>query len=63
MSVLDIPYYRRRAIEENELAAASTEPRAAKAHAELAKHYQALVDSAAMLPPTCGADGPEQGDL
>jgi hypothetical protein len=31
MSLLDIPYYRRRAIEENELAAASTEPRAAKA--------------------------------
>jgi hypothetical protein len=63
MSLQDIPYYRRRAIEENELAAASTEPRAARAHAELAKHYQALVDSAAMLPPTRAAEDQEQGEL
>jgi hypothetical protein len=57
MSLEDIPYYLRRAFEEKELAAASADPRVAKAHAKLAKHYQALVDSAAMLPPKRGADG------
>lgn len=57
MSIQDIPYYRRRAAEEKELAETATEPRAASAHAELAEHYQALIDSASMLPLTRPEDG------
>jgi hypothetical protein len=55
MSLDDIEYYRRRALEERELAHNSTTPEAASAHAELAGHYEALVAHADMLPPTRGS--------
>ena len=51
MSREDIEYYRIRAREERALAAASDNPEAAKAHAELAGHYEALVKNVELLPP------------
>jgi hypothetical protein len=52
MSLEDVEYYRQRAREERALAAASENPEAAKIHAELATHYEALVEHADMLPAT-----------
>lgn len=51
MSREDIEYYRERAREERALAASSASPEAAKAHAELAGHYEALVRNVELLPP------------
>ena len=51
MSREDVEYYRVRAREERALAIASASPEAAKAHAELAGHYEALVRNAELLPP------------
>ena len=50
MSVNDIEYYRRRALEERERAAKSDSPEAANAHQELARHYEGLIARAEMLP-------------
>ncbi len=50
MSFEDVEYYRQRAREERALAAASGNAEAAKAHAELATHYEALVKHADLLP-------------
>lgn len=50
MSVENVEYYRSRAIEERRLAREAASAEAAKAHEELAGHYQALVDHADMLP-------------
>lgn len=50
MSVNDIEYYRRRALEERERAAKSDNPEAANAHQELARHYEGLVARAEMFP-------------
>ena len=51
MSREDVEYYRQRAREERALAAAAANPEAAKAHAELADHYEALVRNVDLLPP------------
>lgn len=51
MSLDDVEYYRRRALEERERAAKTDNPEAAKAHLELAGHYDGLVARADMLPP------------
>jgi hypothetical protein len=51
----DIDYYRRRALEERELAARSEHADAANVHQELARHYESLVARAEMLPLTRGA--------
>lgn len=63
MSREDVEYYRQRAREERELAANADSPEAAKAHAELATHYEALVRNADLLPPTHGraANEDEEG--
>jgi len=50
MSLDDVEYYRFRAREERERAAKADSEEAAKAHAELAGHYDALVERADMLP-------------
>jgi hypothetical protein len=50
MSLDDVDYYRRRALEERELAARSENAEAANAHQELARHYEELVARAEMLP-------------
>ena len=50
MSVDDVAYYRRRALQERELAEQATTPEAAKAHEELAKSYEGLVNRADYLP-------------
>jgi hypothetical protein len=50
MSLQDVEYYRLRANEERRLAEEATGDEAAKAHAELAGHYEALVKHAEMLP-------------
>jgi hypothetical protein len=50
MSLDDIDYYRRRAIEERGIAARAENRDAAKAHLELAGHYEALVAYAHLLP-------------
>jgi hypothetical protein len=52
MSLEDIEYYRRRAREERERAEKTDIPEAAKAHRDLAAHYDALVEHADLLPPT-----------
>ena len=54
MSREDVDYYRSRAAQERELAAAATSPEAAKAHEELARCYEILVERADYLPPTHG---------
>ena len=55
MSLDDVEYYRRRALEERELAAKSDTPEAANAHQELARHYEGLVARSEMLPLTRAA--------
>lgn len=50
----DVEYFRRRAIEERERAAKTDNPEAANAHQELARHYEAPVARADMLPLTRG---------
>lgn len=50
MSVDDVEYYRRRALEERERAAKADNAEAANAHQELARHYEGLVGRADMLP-------------
>jgi hypothetical protein len=62
MSQENIEYYRRRAREEREIAAVSTSPEAAKAHAELATHYEALVKYADLLPQASGLAGNDDDD-
>lgn len=54
MSVDDVEYYRRRALEERERAARADSAEAANAHQELARHYEGLVNRADMLPLTRG---------
>lgn len=54
MSLDDVDYYRRRALEERERAAKTESNEAANAHQELARHYEGLVARAEMLPPTRG---------
>lgn len=49
MSREDVEYYRSRAAQERELAAAATSPEAAKAHEELARSYEILVERADRL--------------
>jgi hypothetical protein len=46
----DVEYYRRRALEERERAAKSDNPDAARAHQDLAKHYEGIVARADLLP-------------
>ena len=63
MSLDDVDYYRRRALEERERAAKAATSEAANAHQELARHYEGLVARAEMLPLTRGEaanlnDGP-----
>jgi hypothetical protein len=50
MSLDDVEYYRRRALEERERAARAENAEAANAHQELARHYEGLVARAEMLP-------------
>lgn len=50
MSVDDVEYYRRRALEERERAAMTESAEAANAHQELARHYEGLVAHADLLP-------------
>jgi hypothetical protein len=50
MSMDDVEYYRRRAIEERERAARADHPEAARAHQDLARHYEGIVAHADMLP-------------
>lgn len=50
MSMDDVEYYRRRAIEERQRAAKSENAEAAKAHQDLARHYEGIVARADMLP-------------
>ena len=52
MSLDDLEYYRRRAREERAIAESAENRDAAKAHLELAAHYEALVAHADLLPPT-----------
>jgi hypothetical protein len=64
MSSDDIEYYRRRAREERALAEAAANPDAARAHAELAGHYDGLIEHADLLPPARGSAGnPERPQL
>jgi hypothetical protein len=46
----DVEYYRRRAIEERERAARADNHEAAKAHQDLARHYEKIVARADLLP-------------
>lgn len=62
MSLDDIDYYRRRALEERAIAETSDSPEAAQVHLDLAKHYEALVEHADLLPPTRGATS-DEGDV
>lgn len=50
MSLDDVEYYRRRAVEERKRAAKADSPEAANAHQELARHYEGLVARSDMLP-------------
>lgn len=50
MSSADTDYYRRRAIEEREMALKSERQNVAAIHEELARQYQALVDEAELRP-------------
>ena len=50
MSLENVEYYRLRASQERQLAKEATNAEAAKAHAELAGHYEALVEHSDMLP-------------
>lgn len=50
MSLDDVEYYRRRALEEREHVAKADSPEAANAHQELARHYEGLVAKADLLP-------------
>lgn len=50
MSLDDVEYYRRRAVEERGRAAKADSPEAANAHQELARHYEGLVARAELLP-------------
>lgn len=50
MSLDDIEYYRRRALEERARAAEADNPEAANAHLEMAGHYEGLVARADLLP-------------
>jgi hypothetical protein len=52
MSSEDAEYYRRRSIEETELAYAATDERAARCHAELALRYQSREEQAEGRPPS-----------
>ena len=63
MSLDDVEYYRRRALEERKRAAESDRSEVANAHQELARHYEALVSRSEMVPLTRAApanqnDGP-----
>lgn len=60
MSFDDIDYYRRRALEERKIAETTDSPEAAKAHLELATHYEALVKYADLLPRTRARDPGEE---
>ena len=51
MSLDDIEYYRRRALEERELASKSDSPEAANAHQEMARHYESLLARAEISVP------------
>lgn len=50
MSLNDVDYFRRRAMEERQRAAAATTPEAAGIHQELARQYEDLLASADELP-------------
>jgi hypothetical protein len=50
MSFDDVAYYRRRARDERDLAATAATAEAAKAHEELARLYEGLVERSDMLP-------------
>lgn len=50
MSLDDVKYYRRRALEERQRAAEAQVAEAANAHQELARHYEKLVARADMSP-------------
>lgn len=52
MSLDDVEYYRRRAVEERERAARADSAEAANAHHELARHYEGLIARAELLPLT-----------
>jgi hypothetical protein len=52
MSREDVEYYRSRAEQERRLAAEATSSEAAKAHGELARSYEILVERAEYLPTT-----------
>lgn len=52
MSLDDVEYYRRRALEERARAAEAESPEAAKAHLEMAIHYEGLVAHSDLLPTT-----------
>lgn len=54
MSLENVEYYRRRALEERERAARADSSEAANAHQELARHYEGLIARAEMLPPSRG---------
>jgi hypothetical protein len=58
VSVEDVEYYRSRAIQERRFAAEATSPEAAKAHEELAEHYEGLVLHADLLPLKRGSTTP-----
>lgn len=51
----DLDYFRRRAFEERQRAAAAGSPEAASIHQELARHYENLIASADKLPLTQAA--------
>ena len=50
MSLDDVEYYQRRALEERERAARADTSEASNAHLELAQHYEGLVARADLLP-------------
>jgi hypothetical protein len=50
MSLEDVAYYQRRALEERRRAKNADSPEAAQAHSDLAELYEGLVSRAGMLP-------------
>jgi hypothetical protein len=62
MSLDDVEYYRRRARDERDLAASATTAESAKAHEELARLYEGLVERSDMLPSRSGAANQNEAD-
>lgn len=62
VSLDDVEYYRRRALEERERAAKADSSEAANAHQELARHYEGLVAKAELLPVNRASPANQNGE-